>query len=195
MSTTQIVLEYLRVLLSAPVMAAAVAIVLLVLFRADLKALLLRIATLKFPGGVEFSTTQSGRIDTDVAASPQQVSVTSIPNVQLPAQLTEPQREQVTSLLSAEQATSRLWEYRYLNYFLVANTQRVLDWLAQFPQQIAYSFYDTQWLPIVPDANERGAIINALQSHHLVQTDAQSISVTPKGHEYIQWRTVPIKTP
>ena len=195
MSTAQIVLEYIRVVLSAPVMAATVAIMFLALFREDLKALFLRVAKLKFPGGVEISTMQSARIDTDVAARPQQIPAASTSNVQLPAQLTEQQREQVKSLLAAEQDTSRLWEYRYLNYFLVPHTQRVLDWLAQFPQQVAYSFYDAQWLPIVPDANERGAIITALQAHHLVQTDAQSILVTSKGRDYIQWRTLPSKAP
>jgi len=195
MSIVQIVLDYLRVLLSAPVMAATVAIVFFVLFRNDLKALFLRVAKLKFPGGVEVSTTQSARIGNEAPTNPPAVPGMPAPSVTLPAQLTDQQREQINSLLAAEQATSRVWEYRFLNYFLVAHTQRVLDWLSQFPQQVPYSFYDTQWLPIIPDANERIAIITALQAHHLIQTDSQLLVVTPKGREYIQWRGQPKPAP
>ncbi len=44
------------------------------------------------------------------------------------------------------------------------------------------------WLPLIPSANELGAIINALQAHHLIQVNDGVIQVTPKGKEYQQWR-------
>lgn len=184
----QLILEYLKVFLSAPVMAALVAIVFFVIFREDLKALFLRIAKIRFPGGAEVSTSQSERQESEAAANkePKSVATVTLPN--LPNQLTPQARQEVENLLLAEQANSRTWEYRYLNYFLVQHTQRTLDWLSKLPQPVAFSFYDSQWLPIIPSANEREAVINALQAHHLIQIDLQSISVTQKGYEYIQWR-------
>lgn len=98
MVIVQVVLDYLRVLLSAPVMAAAVAIVFLALFRNDLKALFLRVAKLKFPGGVEVSTTQSARIGNEAPSNPPEVLGSPAPSVPLPAQLTEQQREQINHL-------------------------------------------------------------------------------------------------
>ena len=43
---------------------------------------------------------------------------------------------------------------------------------------------------MIPSANERQAIINALQMHHLVIREEYSdmIRVTPKGREYQEWR-------
>ena len=56
----ELALGYLRVLLSAPPMTVLVVLVLMWVFRSDLKAIMSRIATIKFPGG-EIST--SSQID------------------------------------------------------------------------------------------------------------------------------------
>jgi hypothetical protein len=184
----QLVLEYLKVFLSAPVMIALVAIVFFSIFREDLKALFLRIAKIRFPGGTEVSTSQSERQEFEATASRESKTLASATPPNLPGNLAPQVRQEIENLLVAEQATSRTWEYRYLNYFLVIHTQRTLDWLSRLPQPVAFSFYDSQWLPIIPSSNERGAVINALQAHHLIQVDAQSIAVTQKGYEYIQWR-------
>ena len=53
---SELALGYLRVLLSAPPMTVVVVIVLVCVFRSDLKAIMSRIATIRFPGG-ELSTT------------------------------------------------------------------------------------------------------------------------------------------
>ena len=183
-----LILEYLKVLLSAPVMLALVAIVFLVIFREDLKALFLRIAKIRFPGGTEVSTSQSERQESEAALNQEPKSPANVNPPNLPNDLAPQARQEIENLLLAEQASARTWEYRYLNYFLVLHTQRALDWLSKLPQPVAFSFYDSQWLPIIPNANERGAVINALQAHHLIQIDSQSITVTQKGYEYIQWR-------
>ena len=51
MSTAQLVLGYLKVLLSTQMVAGVVCLAFLYMFREDIKALLLRIAKIKFPGG------------------------------------------------------------------------------------------------------------------------------------------------
>jgi hypothetical protein len=169
-------------------MAAVVVLTIVSLFREDLKALFLRVAKIRFPGGAEVSTSQTERQERESSAKRDAGSISVDSQADLPPQLTPQQKEDVLSLLRAEQATSRVWEYRFLNYFFVIQTQRILDWLSLLPQPVSYSFYDTQWLPIVPDANERSTIINVLQSHHLLQIDNQYITVTEKGREYQQWR-------
>ena len=96
--------------------------------------------------------------------------------------------KKVAELFQAERARAYLWEYRYLNYFLAYGTQKVLDWLACLPTRTSCDLFDTFWLPYIPSAEERRAIITALQAHHLIMIQDNLIEVTPKGREYIQWR-------
>ena len=194
MEIASLVLEYLKVLLSPQIIAGVVVLVFLYLFREDVKALFLRVAKIKFPGGAEVSTSQSER-----KIKEEGIEQEPLPALELPPSLTPQQREVVESILKAERATSYLWEYRYLNYFLVYRTQVVLDWLISLKRPTTYSHFDAMWLPIIPSANERGAIINALQAHHLIQVVDSTIQVTPKGKEYQQWRgelpNLPLKKP
>lgn len=167
-----------------------VAFLFLWLFREDIKALLLRIATIKLPGGAELSTLQSERqikeerIEDNPLPTPEQ----TVPG--LPDDLNQNQRCVVENIIRAERATSYLWEYRYLNHFLVYRTQHVLDWLISLGLTTTYSYYDATWLPFTPSAHERGAIISALEAHHLIQVTNGTIQVTPKGVEYQHWRGI-----
>ncbi len=61
METAKLVLEYLKVLLSPQIIAGIIGLAILILFREDIKALILRIAKIRFPGGAELSTSQSER--------------------------------------------------------------------------------------------------------------------------------------
>lgn len=199
MEIASIVLEYLKVLLSPQIVAGVFGFVFLYLFREDVKALFLRVAKIKFPGGAEVSTSQSERQIKEERIEQKPLPAPEAPITGLPPGLTTQQRESIESILKAERATSYLWEYRYLNYFLVYRTQVVLDWLISLKRPTTYSHFDATWLPIIPSANERGAIINALQAHHLVQVEDGTIQVTPKGKEYQQWRGelpyLPLKKP
>jgi hypothetical protein len=62
MDIAKLVIEYLKVLLSAPPLFSVVAIIFIFIFREDLKALILRIAKIKLPGGTEVSTPQSNQL-------------------------------------------------------------------------------------------------------------------------------------
>lgn len=199
METASLTLEYFKVLLSPQMVVGVVGLTFFFLFREDIKALLLRIAEIRFPGGAEVSTSQSERQikEENIEQKPLPVPASSLPG--LPNDLTQQQRVAIENILKAERATSYLWEYRYLNYFLVYRTQMVLDWLISLNQPTTYSHFDATWLPIIPSANEREATINALQAHHLVQVVDGAIQLTPKGMEYQQWRgalpKVPLTTP
>jgi hypothetical protein len=56
MEWLQIALEYLKVLLSTQIIAGIIAIVFFRTFKDDIKALILRIAKIRLPGGGELST-------------------------------------------------------------------------------------------------------------------------------------------
>ena len=184
----ELALGYLRVLLSAPPMMVLVVIVLVWVFRSDLKELMSRIATIKFPGG-ELST----RVQTD---SPEKTGPDELPpgstgqKTALPEGLTisPEQQKLVRNFIQAQQTTSRLWEYRYLNFYFVRNTQLVLDWLASLQNRPSIEMFDALWLPAIPRAAERGAILSALEKHQLITVLETMIEITEKGREYLQWR-------
>ncbi len=190
MSTKGIVLEYLKVLLTAPVLFSLVALVVIIVFREDIKALILRVAKIKLPGGAEFSTSQSKQlVIEEEKPAPEPRANEGMPILGLPETLTTEQRGRIEQIIRSHIATAYIWEYRYLNYFLVRGTQVVLDWLTNLPQPTIYTHFDSTWLPLIPSAEERQAIIEALRNHHLIQQDeAGMMSVTPKGREYQQWR-------
>jgi len=188
METAKLVLEYLRVLLSPQIIIGIIGLVFLLLFREDIKAWILRIAKIRFPGGAEVSTSQSEIQIKEESFEQKPLPTPEAPLPGLPSDLTPQQRVTVENILKAERVTSYLWEYRYLNYFLVYKTQVVLDWLISLKHPTTYRHVDATLLPVIPSANERGAIINALQAHHLIQVTDGAIQVTPKGMEYQQWR-------
>jgi len=82
--------------------------------------------------------------------------------------LSADQQQRLTELIQAERSRAALWEYRYLNCFLVPATQRVLDWLAGLNQRTSVSMFDSLWSAVIPNPQERVAIIAALENHHLI---------------------------
>jgi hypothetical protein len=184
----QLILEYIKSILSAPVIAGAVAFAVLALFRNDIKALLVRIAKIRLPGGTEVSTSQITKTEEAAENKPLDKPPPPAEPPALPPSLDPRELEQVEQLLDAERARAYLWEYRYLNFFLVYHTQQVLDWFASLPSGTSASLFDSVWFPLIPSAGERQAIINALQAHHLIQLRGDHVEVTPKGREYIAWR-------
>ena len=189
MRDAQLVLEYIRVLFSAPVVAALVVTAFFVIFKDDIKDLMRRLATIRFPGGSEISTSQINRTKENVPTNHADPQIpTQPPSIHEGITLTKEQAEELRQLFEAERSNAHVWEYRYLNYFLVFNTQRVLDWLSSLTQRTSMSFFDTFWQPSIPSAQERQAIVSALQQHHLIELKGNLIGITPKAREYIQWR-------
>lgn len=194
MEIANLILEYLKVILSTPVLFSGVALVFLFKFAAKISSLIDRIANIKLPGGGEVSTPQSNTIkDEGVRPKPQ---VEDKPIAGLPEGMSSEQSNAVKQLVRSHIANSYLWEYRYLNYFLQRDTQDVLDWLIGLPKPTTYAHYDSFWLPLIQSANERQAIVKALQMHHLIiHDDYDVITVTPKGLEYQEWRgALPART-
>lgn len=190
MDIARLVVEYLKVVLSPQTIAGSIVLAFLFLFKEDIKALILRIAKIRLPGGSELSISQLERAHEELIPKIEKPPVTPTEEVLLPENisLNPDQIEAVRQLFEAERAKATLWKYRYLNYFIAPITQRVLDWLASLSTRTTVTLFDSLWLPIVPNAEERRAIINALQAHYLIALAGELIEVTPKGRDYLQWR-------
>jgi hypothetical protein len=125
-----LLIEFLKVFLSVQVMAAAVCLVFFKMFQDDIKALILRIAKIRLPGGGEVSTPQFEKQITETNLKDAPLPSPETKDQEIPSTLDSKELETIKALLDSERARAYFWEYRYLNYFLVYNTQRVLNWFA-----------------------------------------------------------------
>ena len=183
-----LLLDYLKVLLSAPVVTAIVLVYLLHEYKPDLKALMGRIGGIKFPGG-ELSMSQAARTAKEESAEPALTPRAS--DIPLPKDLTlnPAQVDEIQQIIAGERTNALLWEFRYLNRFLVPRTQVALDWLASISSPPTLSLFDNfLQMSLAPEAEERKAIFGALASHWLIDSSSGLVQVTPKGREYIGWR-------
>ena len=183
MAVAQIVLDYLKVLLAGPVIGGAIALTFIIYFREQVGGLIARVATIRFPGG-ELSAPQ---LPGTPATAP--VNLPEIPpgdEPALPPAIAD--TAELQERFNAERARAYLWEYRYLNLFLVARTQRVLEWFATLPVRTTYAMYDTLWTTAIPDPSQRGTVISVLEAHYLIQRHDDLLEITPKGREYLEWR-------
>ena len=189
METAKLVLEYIKAFLSLQVVAGAVVITLFLMLKGEIRSLLTRRFKIKLPWG-EVSASQIEKANEELPARGEKPSATTPDAPSLPETLTFTP-EEVKALresFAAERARAALWEYRYLNYFFARSTQHVLDWLASLEKRTTLSFFDSFWLPVIPSAKERHAIINALESHYLIDLRGGVIEVSDKGREYLEWR-------
>jgi len=186
---TSVVLEYFKVFLSAPPIAGTLAAIFLTLFRSEIRKLIRRTASIRFPGG-ELSTSQIERAAEELVENPEETRLPSAEPASLPPGLTlsPDEQQKLIEFIKAERARAALWEYRFLNLYLVRNTQRVLDWLTSLGQRTTVRLFDAFWAPFIPNPEERKAILDALANNHIIQISGELIEVTPKGWEYIQWR-------
>jgi hypothetical protein len=185
MTRSQFVLEILKLVLSPQVVVGVCVLAFVLWFRSEVRALMSRIARIRL-GAAEFDTPQAQRLERSDVAPPAQLTLSLASGGEKPEDASDAATLRLR--LDTERARAALWEYRYLNYFLARATQVVLDWLASLQVRTTKSMYDSYWLPLIASADEREAIMIALQAHHLIQIKDDVIEVTPKGREYITWR-------
>jgi hypothetical protein len=188
METARLVLDYLKLFFSAPVIVGLLIFFFFRKFLPELRALINRIARITFPGGGEITTSQVERTQEASPAKneppPKPVGEPALPEA---VNLDLAQQQQLREVFEAERARAALWEYRYLNFFLARISQVFLDWLATLASPPTIGLADAFWQTSVP-VDEREAVLEALRSHHLVEIKNGQIVLTPKGREYLQWR-------
>lgn len=184
----KLILEYLKVLLSWPVVVGIGTIIGTFWFRTEIQALINRIASLEFPGGK--IVTQQAKI-AEESATTELAQPVPIEDVAPPAldglRLTPAEQQTLKDVFAAERAAARMWEYRYLNYFFAPATQHVLNWLISLGQATTFDAYEAFWMNRIAQAGERQAIIHALQMHLCIQVDGPIITISDKGREYAAW--------
>jgi len=162
-------LEYLRVLLSAPVLGTFVFIWFASRYREDIHEILHRLRRLKVPGG-------------ELETQPQEPA----PPPSVPPELKTLAGD--SDELRAEKLKATLWEFNYLNLFFARSTQMVLDWLANLKTPATVALYHAFWSPIINE-EQRQTILTVLDSHELVRVDANGlISITQKARDYLEFR-------
>ncbi len=188
MEIAKLVLEFIKVFLSAHMVISFLTIIFICTFRKEIAGLITRVLLIKFPGGGELSMSQSQKSSVESSIKKDPPSVPAPSDLPSGLHLTVEQVKTIQELIQSERVNAYLWEYRYLNFFLVRGTQYVLDWLATLQQRPNLRLYDNIWSPIISNPVERQAILNALQQHHLINIMDDLIEVTDKGREYLGWR-------
>ena len=160
-----LILDYLRVAASWPIIVFVLGCIVLVKFQIPLTELIGRVAVIRVPGG-ELRVRQSGPPDALIptpAAGP-----SAAPN----------------------QDAAKLWEFLFLNYFLVPTTQWILEMLCKSPSGLTHQDFTSALLPDVPpNSVEPNAIYNALLRHNLIEgSENGNIKATAKGMEYRTFR-------
>ena len=190
MEKAKLILEFLKVILSTAPVIGLIALISIFLFKEQIRALILRLAELNFPGGKAKFDSQLEKSKESLPGSVEQSKPSAKPMLPENISLSPEDATRVLKTFNAERARATLWEYRYLNYYLVRNTQVFLDWLISLSMATTIAMVDAWWLPLIPSAAERKAVLDALQMHHLVELKGELIEVTPKGKEYQKWRGV-----
>lgn len=174
--------EYLKILLSWPSIGLLITLILVNNFKQPLSDWLSRLK-IEYGGailsGQQIATSPKGDADLpQIQETPKTVSP-----------ITEGLNEgQLKDLVLQWRANAYIWEYRYLNTYLVYNTQRVLDWLYDCNKSINLQLADTFWIQQIPRPEERIAIVDALSQHHLIQITNSQMEITEKGREYVEFR-------
>lgn len=84
-----------------------------------------------------------------------------------------------------------IWEYKYLNYYLVPNTKRVLHWLYLF-KTANFETYNNVFSSSIPEMEERNTILMVLQNHFLLVFKDGILEISEKGKEYTEVMILPI---
>lgn len=181
----QMLIELLKIFTSPQIIILTICII----FKKNISKLIDRIRKIK-AGSTEISTPQQEKMlkDEELIRSTETQSILKEKKVEK-TPYSQKEFIKLQSELIAEKTNALEWEFRYLNYFLVPHTQRVLDWINQFQQGTTLSRYQTHWMQIIITPNERQAVIEALQTHNLIEIENDSlIKTTEKGKSYINWR-------
>ncbi len=192
-----LLLKYLKVLLSSHVVIGVVAFIIFCFLRKNIKGLIDRIIKITIPGGGGIQTHQMPKIEPYKKNIEKENIVEPIPEelkeiADNNSKLSKDLLDKIINIFKIEKTKTYLWEYNYLNLFLVSSTQKILDFIvgSNF-NSINLSYIDTLITQIAPNfpIEEKKVIVEVLKSHHLITVDNNEfVNATPKGKEYVQWR-------
>lgn len=201
----EVIRSYLAIFLSWPVVILVVSLIFILKFTESIKIFLENIKSFK-AGPVEVSqhqrTSSPQDIEKNVVENLQEKGITftqeQLNNIeqhinnlsnQVQTATTESQNKDQLIKFLAERA--ELFEFAYLNYYLVFNTKQALLWFNNMPLKTSTkeNFIQNCFLQIqVPNIlAEKEAIFSALLVNNLIQiTDQQVYKITEKGERFLK---------
>ena len=199
---SELVSHLLTVFISWPVAAVVIALLVLKRFGASLEAYLRNVAIMKLPGGIELQrqaatgnvASAHGPEGSITLSKDQQEELRQF--LQLGWQEAEEQTAQREALEERwKEATVDVlkWKFHYLQSIYVPRTKQVLQWFAQ-SRVDSNDHFHSLWAPFIPDAKERGTILDVLLDYGMLKHDKTGITISLEGYTFLQF-TGSIPTP
>lgn len=179
MTNAELWLEYFQLAFSWPPIALTIALVFLYSFKENIANFIDR--------GEEVTTPIGGMKATPQPLPTEEKELPPIKD-ELPASISEGEAKEILERLHEERQNTRLWQYRYLNKFLVQNTQHMLDAVRFADPGIQESLLKQALQQAGVGGDEFVAIMSALTTNDLVTTNNGLVEITTKGRDYLTWR-------
>ena len=187
----QIILEYLKVILTWPVAIFIISLVFLIKFSDSIRKYIAKITELTLPGGTTVKTQPESSISVDktmeekgVRLSQEEIQIVAEKLNELDVRIEEnKQKEEIINYLAYR---SEFFEFSYLNYFYVPKTKQILKWLS-LSTNATKKMYHILWDNI--NAVERDIIFSVLLNYGMVTYDPSndSLNITDKGRRFIKF--------
>lgn len=198
----KIIPEYITALLSWPVAVFVISIILLNKFSEEISSFLRNTRIFK-AGPVELQSqlqTEAGtkskktskKINQSIAKKGIVLTDEQIKQLEVEfnklSQETSSQDEQIKNkdqLIEYLAVRSELYEFMYLNLYLVQNTKLVLLWFNVQP--FTKDFFNLSFQNTIPNPMEKEAIFNALLNNQLTKAAAGNFKITEKGFRFLKF--------
>ena len=184
----------LAVLISWPAAVVLIALLFMKKFTGSIDTYLRSIGKIKLPGGVELQSNQGTADDGEgippgalvLSHEQQQQIAESIRDLEQQRNLSAEERAAIQRDFEQMAGFVIDWKFRFLNLFLVDNSKNVLHWFSANPPQTRAS-YDALWNAVIPDQNERCAILDALLHMGLLREQDGVVRIDPHGYSFLQF--------
>lgn len=199
MSINQIILEYLRVILSWPTIVLLLGIIFLFKFSHSIRGFLRKLRFFK-AGSFEFSQQQSlqQEVEKKVEEKLEESGITlnqeQLKQIQETFETLSKEKGDKEVRITQQEGVIRYWferaelfEFSYLNLYLAYNSKIALFWLMN-PSTKDNFIYSFQLPPqIVNQIAEKEAIFNALLSTGLIEQDGFLFKISEKGKRFLKF--------
>ena len=188
--------KIIGLLISWPVVATFISIMVLTRFREAIDVFLRNIRSVSFPGG-NVQTQTAGPANAEPTGnspagglnltSEQQNQIRNyIKDLQNSVAASSAQQIDLQKQLSDAQYLSYMWKFSYLNLFYVPITKQILLWLSAYQEQSIQNFHLT-WQPQIPDQTQRNTILDVLIHFRMLHVQDSILSVTQEGQSFLQY--------
>ncbi|MCX5638694.1 MAG: hypothetical protein NTX52_13540 [Planctomycetota bacterium] len=189
-----VILEYLKVVLTWPVLGSS-AFVLVIWWLRNPLDFLLRNISIRMPSGMQIQAQQpqsKASHDTEkpgtITLDPQQQQELTkfVQELQQELKLSSDQQTILRDEIQKAWSAARFWELMYLDRYLVIHTKLLLSMMHKGGGQTTREYIVACWPSFNwGDEREREAVLNALQTSGLIEQIGNILKVTDKGRAFL----------